>query len=1206
MLVHWNGYDSSGFNPMAAKVSHFKRRKLIVERLEARLLLAGDTYLINFQPQGAPVPTRYAVDTGQVFAVRSNGWSYGWTNDHTALSRDRGVNADQRLDTLIHFHQNQSWELALPNGQYEVTAAVGDPSFSSTYTLNVEGVNYWNALAIAAGDSRVKTMQVTVSDGRLTLNQGTAAEMATRLDYVHVVGLPNGPNAGPVTPTIMEPVIEGEIVNPADVHMEAVGFSDPEGNNHLSTDWEIWTVNGVSQRVWHTLGIAGVERLHTHLGDGFFENSHAGRTDLISETVPDFDFNTYTIVLPNVTAGDQLTITAEMIDSTGGSASDLSAFVDAFTLLSPTNQSLITDGGFELSTTGTQTSNSNWAMMAQSDGIGPAAQFQSATWAASAGSKGVWFKGFRGSAGSPVDAKVSQVVTATTSGTYTLKFDAKVEENFAAAVGGLRISITSSGTGGTQKIDLLEPPEYELRVRFRDDAGAVSNYATRRFEVGPATTIFPLELEDIAISPVPVWADVHGNAVVLPAAMPNQPELRLEGASGDLLLSVAGFNGSTNNVTNPGELSGHVNLRVVITGGSNGLHLAKTDLRFYDAHGQEHTVYLPSIDLAPNARLDLWVAAGGSTYYGSAGQTEPNFTSVAREASRPVPFIALQPGYIIEEVAGGLQLPVNVAFVPNPGPNANDPLFYVNELYGTIKVVTRDFTVSDYATGLLNFDPTGAFPGSGEQGLTGLVVDPVTGDVFVTRVTDTDGIEGGVHHPQVVRLHSNDGGRTAASVTVILNMIGESQGQSHQISNATIGPDGKLYVHNGDGFDASTALNLNSYRGKILRMNLDGTAPADNPFYNAGNGINSQDYIYAYGFRNPFGGAWRASDGKHYEVENGNGLDRLARVERGGNYDWNGSDASLLADAKYVWNPAHAPVNITFIQPQTFGGSQFPDSKQDHAFVSESGPTYGLGPQAAGKRIVEFQFDVNGNVVGGPTSFIEYVGTGRATVSGLTAGPDGLYFTELYKDENAVTPIDAGARVFRIRFAPSGNGDFNEDSSVDAADYVLWRKSLGTTGLPAYSGADANGNTAIDAGDYTVWRSKFGSTLGLGTGQAAESGFAEASAAASASGPFSRSENAAASSNVPFTYSNRIAWDTFNELPGRLNSAADQPEKLQSVQALNSQGDNLLLLLAADRIEHVLNVEDPSTHAVWTNADYAETSSSGELDDGLVANFIEW
>ena len=64
-------------------------RSLRVEQLEHRLLLAGDTYLINFQLAGAPVPTRYAPDTGQVFGLRSNGWSYGWSSDHTDVSRDR-------------------------------------------------------------------------------------------------------------------------------------------------------------------------------------------------------------------------------------------------------------------------------------------------------------------------------------------------------------------------------------------------------------------------------------------------------------------------------------------------------------------------------------------------------------------------------------------------------------------------------------------------------------------------------------------------------------------------------------------------------------------------------------------------------------------------------------------------------------------------------------------------------------------------------------------------------------------------------------------------------------------------------------------------------------------------------------------------------------------------------------------------------------
>ncbi len=382
-----------------------------------------------------------------------------------------------------------------------------------------------------------------------------------------------------------------------------------------------------------------------------------------------------------------------------------------------------------------------------------------------------------------------------------------------------------------------------------------------------------------------------------------------------------------------------------------------------------------------------------------------------------VAWTPVQAGYSIDEVAGGLQLPTNIAFVPNPGSAPNDPLLYITELYGTIKVVTRDGAVSDYATGLLNFDPTGDFPGSGEQGLTGITVDPSSGDIFATRLI-ADPAPDGPHYPQVIRLHSDDGGHTASTLQNVLYMPGETQGQSHQISNISIGPDGKLYVHMGDGFDSARAQDLNSFRGKILRMDLDGQPASGNPFYNLLDGLTATDYIYAYGVRNPFGGAWRAANGKQYEVENGPSVDRLARIDAGVNYGYDGTDASMLTDALYNWDPAHAPVNIAFVQPGTFGGSGFPAGQMDHAFVTESGPTYATGPQVNGKRVVEFDPDpANGNEIGGhPHTLVEYTGTGKATALGLAAGPDGLYFTELYKDQDYSSPIDPGARLFRIRY----------------------------------------------------------------------------------------------------------------------------------------------------------------------------------------------
>ena len=56
-------------------------------------------------------------------------------------------------------------------------------------------------------------------------------------------------------------------------------------------------------------------------------------------------------------------------------------------------------------------------------------------------------------------------------------------------------------------------------------------------------------------------------------------------------------------------------------------------------------------------------------------------------------------------------------------------------------------------------------------------------------------------------------------------------------------------------------------------------------------------------------------------------------------------------------------------------------------------------------------------------------------------------------------------------------GDYNRDGSVDAADYIVWRKWLGATGVVPYSGADGDGNGRIEQADYTVWRSNFGQTL---------------------------------------------------------------------------------------------------------------------------------
>jgi hypothetical protein len=74
---------------------------------------------------------------------------------------------------------------------------------------------------------------------------------------------------------------------------------------------------------------------------------------------------------------------------------------------------------------------------------------------------------------------------------------------------------------------------------------------------------------------------------------------------------------------------------------------------------------------------------------------------------------------------------------------------------------------------------------------------------------------------------------------------------------------------------------------------------------------------------------------------------------------------------------------------------------------------------------------------------------------------------------------DIGAFEVQSIATPDLSGDYNRDNSVDARDYVFWRKTLGASVTP-FAAADGNGNSAIDPGDYDVWRGHFGASPPVG------------------------------------------------------------------------------------------------------------------------------
>lgn len=127
-------------------------------------------------------------------------------------------------------------------------------------------------------------------------------------------------------------------------------------------------------------------------------------------------------------------------------------------------------------------------------------------------------------------------------------------------------------------------------------------------------------------------------------------------------------------------------------------------------------------------------------------------------------------------------------------------------------------------------------------------------------------------------------------------------------------------------------------------------------------------------------------------------------------------------------------------------------SNVDGTAGGNAGAAYGLGVSADG-RVVVFSSDASNLVQG---------------------------------DTNSSTDVFAAA----IPNASRQLGDYDQNNVVDAADYVLWRKRAGTTGVAPYSGADGSGNGSVGAEDYSVWREHFGQTLpaaGAGTAGGATS-----------------------------------------------------------------------------------------------------------------------
>ncbi len=147
---------------------------------------ANNTIFINFGTDSVDQPTEYIGDKGLMYGAK-NGYDYGWNVNQSVKNRNTG---DILTEAIVRIAAESYWEIEVPNGNYYVTIGIGD-LYSTNNTINIEEGSLFQNVALAAGVYQTGTITTSVSDGYLTLDNGSSASLDTRITHAIIAPITN-------------------------------------------------------------------------------------------------------------------------------------------------------------------------------------------------------------------------------------------------------------------------------------------------------------------------------------------------------------------------------------------------------------------------------------------------------------------------------------------------------------------------------------------------------------------------------------------------------------------------------------------------------------------------------------------------------------------------------------------------------------------------------------------------------------------------------------------------------------------------------------------------------------------------------------------------------------------------------------------------------------------------------------------------------